>query len=104
MNLPPINGDATHNILFAVAGVLIIVGILWEAFETVVLPRRVARRFRFTVLVYRGLWHPWKLRRRPDERHQASRNISELLWAAFPADSVCRLGRGDHLRIRAAVL
>ena len=34
--------------------------VLWEAFETVVLPRRVARRFRFTVLVYRGLWHPWK--------------------------------------------
>jgi len=60
MKLPPIDAAAPHNILFAVAGVLIIAGILWEAFETVVLPRRVARRFRFTVLVYRGLWHPWK--------------------------------------------
>jgi Ion channel len=60
MNLPPIDAAAPHNFLFAVAGVLIIVGILWEAFETVVLPRRVARRFRFTVLVYRGLWLPWK--------------------------------------------
>ena len=41
-------------ILPAVAGVLLIVGVLWEAFETVVLPRRVTRRFRFTVLFYRS--------------------------------------------------
>ena len=34
-------------ILVSVAGILIIVGVLWEAFETVVLPRRVTRRFRF---------------------------------------------------------
>ena len=47
-------------ILPAVAGVLIIVGVLWEAFETVVLPRRVTRRFRFTVLVYRVTWRPWR--------------------------------------------
>jgi hypothetical protein len=60
MNLGPLDKSAPHSILFAVAGVLIIVGILWEAFETVVLPRRVARRFRFTVLVYRSLWHPWR--------------------------------------------
>ena len=47
-------------ILPAVAGMLIIVGVLWEAFETVVLPRRVTRRFRFTVLFYRSTWRPWR--------------------------------------------
>ena len=47
-------------ILPAIFGVLIVAGVLWEAFETVVLPRRVARPFRLTVLVYRGTWIPWK--------------------------------------------
>ncbi len=46
--------------LTAAAGLIIVVVILWEAFETVVLPRRVARRFRLTVLVYRGTWLPWR--------------------------------------------
>jgi Ion channel len=47
-------------VLEVVAGALIIAGVLWEAFETVVLPRRVSRRFRFAVLVYRATWLPWR--------------------------------------------
>jgi hypothetical protein len=47
-------------ILPAVAGFLIIAGILLEAFETIVLPRRVTRRFRLTRLYYRILWIPWR--------------------------------------------
>ena len=47
-------------ILPAVAGLLIIVAVLLEAFETVILPRRVTRRFRFTVLFYRSTWRPWR--------------------------------------------
>jgi hypothetical protein len=47
-------------ILPAVAGFLIVAVVLWEAFETIILPRRVARRFRFTVLVYRVTWFPWR--------------------------------------------
>ncbi|HXN21017.1 MAG TPA: potassium channel family protein [Candidatus Binatus sp.] len=46
--------------IFAVAGFLIIAGILLEAFETIVLPRRVTRRFRLTRLYYRVLWFPWR--------------------------------------------
>ena len=60
MSLAPLESGAAHTVLPAVAGALIVAVILWEAFETVVLPRRVARRYRFTVFVYRGLWHPWK--------------------------------------------
>jgi len=45
--------------LAAAAGIAIIVAVLWEAFETVVLPRRVTRHFRFTRLFYRATWKPW---------------------------------------------
>jgi hypothetical protein len=44
----------------AIAGAILVVGILWEAFETVVLPRRVVRKFRFTVLIYRSSWTLWR--------------------------------------------
>jgi hypothetical protein len=47
-------------ILPALAGVVIVSGVLWEAFETVVLPRRVTRRWRVTRAYYRGTWFPWR--------------------------------------------
>ena len=40
-------------------GIILIAVVLWEAFETIVLPRRVARRFRLTRLFYRSTWLPW---------------------------------------------
>src|SRR5207248_9588518 len=42
-----------------IAGVVIIVLILLDAFETVVLPRRVTRHFRLTAWFYRSTWVPW---------------------------------------------
>lgn len=47
-------------VIAAIAGFLIAAGILWEAFETIVLPRRATRRFRFTRLFYRSTWIPWR--------------------------------------------
>ena len=47
-------------ILAVIAAVLIIINVLWEAFETIILPRRVSRRWRVTVLFYRGTWLPWR--------------------------------------------
>lgn len=47
-------------ILPAIAGLIVIALILLEVFETIVLPRRVTRRFRVTVLFYRGTWIPWR--------------------------------------------
>jgi hypothetical protein len=47
-------------ILSAVVGFLIVAGVLWEAFETIVLPRRVTRRWRLTRTYYRGTWFPWR--------------------------------------------
>ena len=45
--------------LFAVLGVLLILMVLWETFETIVLPRRVTRQFRLTRFFYRATWRPW---------------------------------------------
>src|SRR5712672_1652337 len=42
-----------------IVGAVIIVTILLDAFETIVLPRRVQRGFRLTGLFYRYTWRPW---------------------------------------------
>jgi hypothetical protein len=44
-----------------VVGALLILMVLWEAFETIVYPRRVSRRFRLTRLFYRATWLLWRL-------------------------------------------
>jgi hypothetical protein len=44
--------------LLAIAGLAIILFILWDAFETTVLPRRVTRSFRLTRFFYRSTWIP----------------------------------------------
>jgi len=47
------------KILALVAGSILVFAILLDAFETIVLPRRVTRSFRFTALFYRFTWRPW---------------------------------------------
>jgi hypothetical protein len=42
-----------------VAAAIIIFAVLLDAFETVVLPRRVQRNFRITRWFYRSTWRPW---------------------------------------------
>ena len=44
--------------LIAIAGILLIVLTLWDAFETMVLPRRVTRRVRVARQFYRATWAP----------------------------------------------
>ncbi len=44
----------------AALGVLMVVFALWDAFETIVLPRRVSRGFRLTRVFYRITWLPWR--------------------------------------------
>ena len=45
--------------LAAIAGIVIILAVLLDAFETIVLPRRVKRSFRLTDWFYRNTWVPW---------------------------------------------
>jgi hypothetical protein len=46
-------------IVAAILGAGLVLWVLWEGFETIVLPRRVTRRFRLTRLFYRRTWIPW---------------------------------------------
>ncbi len=42
------------------AGVAIFLIVLWDAFEAIILPRRVTRRFRLTRLFYKTTWGAWR--------------------------------------------
>jgi hypothetical protein len=48
------------SVVATVFGVAIIWSVLLDAFETVVLPRRVRRHFRLTAWFYRRTWIPWR--------------------------------------------
>jgi hypothetical protein len=41
-------------------GVVLFLVVLWDAFEAIILPRRVTRKFRLTRIYYRSTWHSWK--------------------------------------------
>lgn len=43
------------------AGLILVLIILWDTFETVILPRRVTRRIKLTSLFYSSAWRPWAL-------------------------------------------
>jgi len=43
-----------------IVGILIFLIVVWDAFEAIILPRRVTRKFRLTRLFYRTTWRAWK--------------------------------------------
>ena len=47
------------KLFVAIAGVFILLATLWEAFETIILPRRVTRRLRLVRIFYRVTWTGW---------------------------------------------
>jgi hypothetical protein len=59
-------------VLSLILGSALILTVLWEAFETIVLPRRVRRRVRLTRLYYRATWLPWSaiVRRMTNKQRQ----------------------------------
>ena len=44
-----------------VLGILIVLGVLWDTFETIVVPKTVRRRLRLTAFFYQVAWHGWAL-------------------------------------------
>src|SRR5437016_3601274 len=61
------------HILGAAGSVAMILVVLWDAFEVIILPRRVTRKFRLTRFFYRGTWKPWSMAARrvsPDSRRE----------------------------------
>src|SRR5215831_12250168 len=63
------------NWLIAIIGVVLIGGVLWDVFETIVLPRRVTRRVRLTRLFYRATWKPWATIARRIEKKPKRREL-----------------------------
>jgi hypothetical protein len=47
------------HVLVALLSAVVIAIVLWDAFETVVLPRTVTRRLRLAKIFFRSTWRPW---------------------------------------------
>src|SRR5271168_1661047 len=60
MNIPPLPHMIPSPGIFAL-GVAVFLIVIWDAFEAIILPRRVTRKFRFTRLFYRFTWRVWTL-------------------------------------------
>src|ERR1700690_1165487 len=94
------------------AGIVVILAVLLDAFETVVLPRRVRRQFRITVWFYRNTWIPWRkitsLIKSPGRRENFLGYFGPLsllfllaLWACglIFGFALLQYGAGEHVMI-----
>jgi len=100
-------------LIFAIiAGIAIIFAVLLDAFETVVLPRRVRRKFRITVWFYRNTWKPWRkitdLIKSPGRRENFLGYFGPLsllfllaLWACglIFGFALLQYGAGEHVQL-----
>jgi hypothetical protein len=100
-------------LLFAtIAGIVVILAVLLDAFETVVLPRRVRRQFRITVWFYRNTWKPWRkvtsLIKSPGRRENFLGYFGPLsllfllaLWACglIFGFALLQYGAGEHIML-----
>ena len=100
------------HLVVAIFGILIILSVLLDAFETIVLPRKVQRAFRLTSWFYRHTWVPWV----KVSRHIRASNLREnflgyfgpfslilllVFWAIgliFGFD-LMQFGLGEHVRL-----
>jgi len=59
-----------EQVLAVLAGAAVVVAVVWDGFETIVLPRRVSRRLRLTRIFYTATWAPigWLAGRFPPGR------------------------------------
>ena len=67
-------------------GALLLLGVLWDAFETMILSRRVSRGIRVTTLFYRATWKPWAAvarRRAPGRRRESFLTVYGPLSLVF---------------------
>ena len=67
------------RIVVTIAAVLMIAVVLWDAFETVVLPRVVSHRIRLTRVYFRGTWNAWSVL----ARRLPSRSRREAILAIY---------------------
>src|SRR5258708_19857620 len=65
--------DLSLKILAVIAGVILVFAIIQDSFESIVLPRRVSRRFRLSRWFYSSTWMLWSAgarKMRPGNRRE----------------------------------
>lgn len=100
------------HIFCTIAGILSILAILLDAFETIVLPRRVQRSFRLTSWFYRRTWIPYRgIASRIPSRARRENFLSYfgplslifllILWATglIFGFALLQYGVGEHFRL-----
>src|SRR6266700_3829850 len=82
--------------VIGVIGATLLGAVLRDAFETIILPRRVSRRFRITRLFYRGTWLPWRATARllPARRREPFLSVYGPLSLLAKALTVTESGMG----------
>ena len=63
-------------VLMVAASVVFIVLVLHDAFETMLLPRRVKRQYRFTRMFFVYSWKPWAAAARHMRIEQTAQHVS----------------------------
>lgn len=99
-------------LIAATLGAVIILAVLLDAFETIVLPRRVTRSFRLTAWFYRFAWNPWmrlaRLIPSPSRRESflgyfgpLSLILLLVFWAVglILGFALLQYGVGEHVRL-----
>lgn len=114
LNLLPSQSHRTPGMLSVsiIFGIAIILTVLLDAFETVVLPRRITRHFRLTAWFYRNTWRPWvRVARRisSPNRREAFLSyfgpLSLILLLVFWATglifgfALVQYGAGEHVKL-----
>ncbi len=85
------------HVVAIATGIIVLLSVLLDAFETVVLPRRVQRQFRITSWFYRNTWVPWA--RLVSRIGPLSMIGLLILWACglIFAFALLQYGGGEHL-------
>jgi hypothetical protein len=98
--------------LIAVTGIILILAMVWDAFEALVLPRTASRRFRPARLFYRATWPTWTALARLVGRGQRRENFLAIYgplsflvlmacWAValMVGFAMVQWGFGSHLNV-----
>jgi len=83
-------------VIFAVVGAATITTVLWEAFETIILPRRIIRSRRLTSLFYQVTWRPWVIVAQRIRGEQARLTFAMARHAAGDLGQIFRSGASSH--------
>jgi hypothetical protein len=100
------------HVVITIIGLLVVFAVLLDAFETVVLPRRVRRQYRLTSWFYRRTWVPWRKItthiQSPGQRENFLGYFGPLsllvllgLWAAtlIFGFALLQYGAGEHVQL-----